>query len=174
MSRKRSVLLIWLSIQVRTRLIFGSADRGQSQAFTAIPMKIFTQLLEARKFSNFFHLQPEAKLLTKNFQLLGRKKLNIRRLRVQPYNRFTMTTDVIVPTMKDATNVLESCQRSRMGKKRILVTLTQSSDIRYPYYFIFAYFLYFVRRMNTFRANISFLMKDGYSMSLSDLQVGFE
>ena len=82
--------------------------------------------------------------------------------------------DVIVPTMKDATNVLESCQRSRMGKKRILVTLTQSSDIRYPYYFIFAYFLYCVRRMNTFRANISFLMKDGYSMSLSDLQVGFE
>ena len=92
---------------------------------------------------------------------------------MQPYNRFTMTADVIVPTMKDATNVLESCQRSRMGKKRILVTLTQSSDIRYPYYFIFAYFLYFVRRMNTFRANISFLMKDGYSMSLSDLQVGF-
>lgn len=42
-----------------------------------------------------------------------------------------MTADVIVPTMKDATNVLESCQRSRMGKKRILVTLTQQSDIRY-------------------------------------------
>ena len=39
--------------------------------------------------------------------------------------------DVIVPNMKNATDVLQSLQRQRFGKKRILVTLTQQSDMRY-------------------------------------------
>ena len=38
--------------------------------------------------------------------------------------------DVIVPNMKNATDVLQSLQRQRFGKKRILVTLTQQSDMR--------------------------------------------
>ena len=52
-------------------------------------------------------------------------------LEIKPYNRFTMTADVIVPCMKNATDILQSMQRSKLGKKRILVTLTQHSDMRY-------------------------------------------
>ena len=52
-------------------------------------------------------------------------------LEIKPYNRFTMTADVIVPCMKNATDILQSMQRSKLGKKRILVTLTQHSDMRF-------------------------------------------
>lgn len=79
------------------------------------------------------------------------------RLLIQPYNRFTMTADVVVPSMTDATSVLESCQRARLGKKRILVTLTQQSDMR----------------MNAFRANVSYLIQDGNAVSLSELQAKY-
>ena len=68
-----------------------------------------------------------------------------------------MTADVVVPNMTDATSVLESCQRARLGKKRILVTLTQQSDMR----------------MNAFRANVSYLIQDGNAVSLSELQAKY-
>ena len=58
------------------------------------------------------------------------KVCELRSLEIKPYNRFTMTADVIVPCMKNATDILQSMQRSKIGKKRILVTLTQHSDMR--------------------------------------------
>ena len=59
------------------------------------------------------------------------KICELQSLEIKPYNRFTMTADVIVPCMKNATDILQSMQRSKIGKKRILVTLTQHSDMRY-------------------------------------------
>ena len=54
----------------------------------------------------------------------------ILRKHVQLRNLEPFEADVIVPNMKNATDVLQSLQRQRFGKKRILVTLTQQSDMR--------------------------------------------
>ena len=62
--------------------------------------------------------------MNNNYVIILRKHLQLRNL--EPFE-----ADVIVPNMKNATDVLQSLQRQRFGKKRILVTLTQQSDMRY-------------------------------------------
>jgi meiosis arrest female protein 1 len=99
----------------------------------------------------------EENIRTLLFTKIG-KTCELITLEIQPYNRFTMTADVIVPNMKNATDVLQSLQRQRFGKKRILVTLTQQSDMR----------------MNQFRENLSSLLEDGLPMSFSELQYKYE
>ena len=49
-------------------------------------------------------------------------------MNIRPHNRFTVVCDVTIPSLRDASIVMQALHRKKIGNKKILVTISQFQE----------------------------------------------